>query len=50
MIGSSIARLPESTPAVTSLCPLRYFVALCIEMSTPIDSTGWLMDTRRCYR
>jgi hypothetical protein len=28
---------------VTSLWPLRYFVALCIEMSTPIASTGWLM-------
>ena len=43
MIGSSIARDPESTPAVTSLWPFRYFVALCIERSTPIDSTGWLI-------
>ena len=26
------------TPAVTSLCPLRYLVALCITTSTPSDS------------
>ena len=28
-------RLPTRTPAVRSLCPPMYFVALCIEIDAP---------------
>ena len=42
-IGAISACEPDSTPPVTSLCPLRYLVQLCIDRSMPIDSTGWLI-------
>src|SRR6478735_7624381 len=41
LIGAITAALPDNTPPVTSLWPLRYFVTLCIERSTPIERTGW---------
>jgi hypothetical protein len=41
-IGPRSARDPESTPPVTSLWPFKYFVALCIERSTPMASGCWL--------
>ncbi len=41
-MGSINAREPDSAPPVTSLCPFRYLVALCIDRSMPIESTGWL--------
>src|SRR5687768_16855131 len=43
-IGASTALAPDSTPPVTSLWPLRYFVQLCIDTAMPIDNTGWLME------
>ena len=34
---------PASTPAVTSLWPFKYFVALCITTSTPSEIGCWLI-------
>ena len=42
-MGSTSPRGPVTTPPVTSLCPFRYFVALCIDRSTPSASGCWLI-------
>ena len=34
---------PASAPAVTSLCPFRYFVAECMTRSTPSAIGCWLI-------
>ncbi len=44
------AARPAMTPPVTSLWPLRYFVALCMTRSTPSASGRWLTGSRRCCR
>ena len=42
-IGSMSAWGPVTHPPVTSACPLRYFVALCIARSTPSAIGCWLI-------
>src|SRR3954454_1548654 len=42
-IGAIRRAGPARAPAVTSLCPFRYFVALCITRSTPSAIGCWLI-------